>query len=124
MTDLNKSHNVRESSFVQGIRDCVAAGELKEIQYFELKQMNDDILPRYRSRVRELINEYRNWKSRYSKENDQIEKLYQAYDGIFMRSQLSDALRIYEMANRDYHEMRRMYMDRLLKLRPPYRAAA
>jgi len=127
MSDFEKLENRYGSAFVQELKDRIAACELKEVQYFELKQMNDCILPRYRSRVRELINEYRQWKEQYSKEDDQIEKVYKAYDGIFLRNQLKDALRMYEMANKDYHEMQRMYFEGLKKIRPPfisYRAAA
>jgi hypothetical protein len=120
MSDFDKLENRYGSAFVQELRDRIAVCELKEVQYFELKQMNDSILPRYRSRVRELVNSYREWKEQYCSEEDQIEKVYKAYDGIFLRNQLKDALRMYEMANKDYHEMQRMYFEDIKKMRPPY----
>jgi hypothetical protein len=103
----------RCSAAITEIREKLAAADLDKVQYLELKQMNDDILPRYRNRVRGLLNEYRSWQKQYSHEEDQIEKIYKAYEGIFLRSQLNDALRIYEVANKDYHEMRRMYLGSL-----------
>lgn len=102
-------------AFVQGIRDYVARAEEKEIQFFELKQMNDSILPRYRLMARRLLRQYRTWKVQYDTETDELEKVYKAYEGIFLRRQLSDALHLYANANRDYHEMRRTYINRLFR---------
>ena len=109
---------------MQGLRDYVARAEEKEIQFFELKQMNDSILPRYRLMVRRLLRQYRTWKVQYENETDNLEKVYKAYDGIFLRRQLSDALHLYANANRDYHEMRRTYLSRLFRFDDMPRRAA
>lgn len=111
-------------AFVQDIRDRLAVCELKEVHFLELKQMNDDILPRYRAMARRLLKQYRAWKAGYAGERDGLERVYRAYEGIFLRQQLADALRLYVTANRDYHEMRRMYLDSLFGFGVPQRRAA
>ncbi|NCC20904.1 MAG: hypothetical protein EOM26_00405 [Alphaproteobacteria bacterium] len=116
MDEFEGLENRYGSAFVQDIRDRLALCETKEIQYFELKQMNDFILPRYRMTARRLVRQVRLWKAQYEREEDQLERVYKAYEGIFLRRQLSDALNLYVMANRDYHEMRRTYLHRLMGL--------
>ncbi len=111
-------------AFVQDIRDRLAVCEVKEVCFLELKQMNDDILPRYRAVARRLIRQYRGWKVEYATETDGLERVYKAYEGIFLRQQLNDALRLYVTANRDYHEMRRMYLDKLFRFESPSTRAA
>lgn len=112
-------------AFVQDIRDRLEVCERREVQFIELKQMNDNILPRYRAAAHRLLKEYRIWKADYAGERDGLERVYKAYEGIFLRQQLADALRLYATANRDYHEMRRTYLNALFGFdAPPRRAAA
>ena len=103
------------SAFVQDIRDHMRAAETREIHYLEMKQMWD-VLSRFRGRVRHMIRHYRQWKVSYEREQDEIEKVYMAYDGIFARQQLHDAWKLYVTVNKDYHEMRRTYMATMCQL--------
>ena len=104
-------------AYLQDIQDRLNLCEAREIQYLEMKQIIE-ILARFRNRVRVMIRNYRSWKAAYDSENDQIEKVYKAYDGIFMRRQMDDAWKMYIMVNKDYHELRRMYLASMRRI--PY----
>lgn len=78
-------------------------------QYLEVKQLAE-ILARHRARARAAVREYRLLKQTLEAETDQIEKLYLGYEGMFVRDHLRDALRLYLMINRDFHEAYRSYM--------------
>ena len=108
-------------AFVQQLRDHMIQFEAKDIQYLEMKQMAE-IQARFRNRVRVMIHHYRRWKADYEREVDPIEKVYRAYEGIFVRRQLADVWSLYVTVNRDYHEMRRVYLANLRQ--PPHRRAA
>lgn len=92
----------------------------RSIQYLDMKQMID-VLERQRKRVRSLVVYYRGWKAACGAETDDIEKVYAAYEGIFIRRQLQDAWTLYVAVNQDYHEMRRVYLASLSQ--PPHRRA-
>ncbi len=92
----------------------------RAIQYLDMKQMAD-VLERQRARVRAMSVYYRGWKAGYAEESDEIERVYAAYEGIFIRRQLQDAWRLYVTVNQDYHEMRRVYLASLSQ--PPHRRA-
>lgn len=109
--------------FVQDIQDRLTLWQKRDIQYLEMKQMQD-ILNRFRNRVRANIKHYRRWKADYESEKDQIEKVYKAYDGIFVRRQIKDAWRLYVMVNKDYHDMRRTYLSSFSRYNPHSRNAA
>ncbi len=79
-------------------------------QHVEVKQLKD-ILARQRDKLRAAVAEYRHHKCVHLAETDPIEKLYLGYEGIFMRDHLRDALRLYVMVNRDYHQAYRLYLD-------------
>lgn len=81
-------------------------------EYLEVKQLAE-ILARQRDKTRAAIREYRDLKRAITAEADAIEKLYLGYEGMFMRDHLRDALRLYVMVNRDFHEAWRSYMDAL-----------
>lgn len=108
-------------AYVQQLRDHLIHIEAKEIQYLEMKQMAE-VLARFRNRVRVMIHHYRRWKTDYERETDRIEKVYRAYEGIFVRRQLADVWQLYLTVNRDYHEMRRVYLANLRQ--PPHRRSA
>lgn len=101
-----------DSAFVQSIRDHIHAADIRDVQYMEMKQMQE-ILCRYRGRVRHMIKLYRQWKKGYEFEKDELEKVYLAYEGIFLRQQLHDSWQLYVTVNRDYHEMRNTYLAQL-----------
>lgn len=80
--------------------------------YLEVKQLAE-ILARHREKTKLAVREYRLLKQALAAETDAIEKLYLGYEGMFMRDHLRDALRLYVMINRDYHDAYRAYMDGL-----------
>jgi len=100
------------SAFVQDVRDRLAVCESREIQYLEMKQMNE-IMFRFRERLRGIVDLYRGWKAEYDRETDTVERVYKSYEGQFIRRQLNDAWRLYLTANKDYHEMHRAYMQQV-----------
>ncbi len=100
------------AAFTQDVRDRLEQLQAREIQYFEMKQMIE-IMFRYRERVRAFVVQYRAWKRDYDLETDMIEKVYKGYEGLFLRRQLKDVWQLYLMANRDYHDMYRTYMDQI-----------
>lgn len=101
-----------DTVFVQSVRDSINASEARDIQYLEMKQMQD-ILSRYRGRVKNMVRFYRQWKIGYEREPDELEKVYLAYEGIFLRQQLHDSWQLYVTVNKDYHEMRTTYLANL-----------
>ena len=125
MKEFDDMEDKYGGAFAQDIRDRLAACAVKEIHYFELKQMNDLIMPRYRKQAREMVKTYRLWKAGYDAAEDRLERVYRAYEGIFIRQQLRDALKLYWLVNKDYHEMRRIYLEKLFQFKSsPYHAAA
>lgn len=119
--DLDGMEERYGPAYVQQIRDHLVQTEAREIQYLEMKQMAE-ILARFRNRVRVMVHHYRRWKADYERETDRVEKVYRAYEGIFVRRQLADVWSLYLTVNRDYHEMRRVYLANLRQ--PPHRRAA
>lgn len=109
-----------ESVYVLGLRRRLPV-QGRDIQYFDMKQMGD-VLARFRARVRALTTYYRGWQAGYLAETDDVEKVYAAYEGIFIRRQLRDSWTLYVTVNQDYHEMRREYLASLGQ--PPHRRAA
>lgn len=106
---------------VRDIRGHVLNIHERDIQYLDMKQMID-ILARFRARLRVTVRLYRRWRADYAREGDEMERAYSAYEGIFIRQQLRDCWRMYVTVNRDYHEMRRVYLASLRQ--PPHRRAA
>lgn len=121
INDLDGLEERYGPAYVQQIRDYLVKADARELQYLDMKQMAE-ILARFRNRVRVMVHHYRRWKVDYERESDRIEKVYRAYEGIFVRRQLADVWSLYVTVNRDYHEMRRVYLANLRQ--PPHRRAA
>ena len=127
MGNNNKNNDLEDMeerygpAYVQQLRDHLVHIEAKGISYLEMKQMAE-VLARFRNRVRVMVHHYRRWKADYEREHDRIEKVYRAYEGIFVRRQLADVWQLYMTVNRDYHELRRVYLANLRQ--PPHRRAA
>lgn len=117
---LETKYNV---AFVQDIKDRLARIEEREVQYLEVKQMID-MLYKYRGKMRAMLDMYREWKAQNEATTDEIEKVYIAYEGIFIRKQFEDAWKLYVMVNNDYHEMRRAYLANLRQTPHTKRSAA
>ena len=127
MGNNNKNNDLEDMeerygpAYVQQLRDHLIHIDAKEISYLEMKQMAE-VLARFRNRVRVMIHHYRRWKADYERETDRVEKVYRAYEGIFVRRQLADVWQLYLTVNRDYHELRRVYLANLRQ--PPHRRVA
>lgn len=113
--------NTFGAAYVRQLRDHLIHIDAQDISYLEMKQMAE-VMDRFRNRVRVMIHHYRRWKADYEREHDRIEKVYRAYEGIFVRRQLADVWQLYMTVNRDYHELRRVYLANLRQ--PPHRRAA
>lgn len=94
------------ADLVSKLRDAHQGGW----QYLEVKQMSE-ILARHREKARLAVREYRILKQTILAESDPIEKLYLGYEGMFLRDHLRDALRLYVLVNRDFHEAYGSYME-------------
>lgn len=81
----------------------------KEIQFMDVKHMSE-LCERYRGRLRRVVGEYRHWQGVHAVENDPVERLYGAVEGTALHRQVSDALKIWYFAHRDYHAMRKIYL--------------
>jgi hypothetical protein len=127
--DFEEMETKYGAAFVQDIRDRLAICEIREVQYLEMKQMQE-ILFRFRERARAMVVHYRMWQKAYNVEKDEIERVYKGYEGVFIRQQLRDAWRLYLTVNRDYHDLYRTYMEQIEKKKQKpfayenYRAAA
>ena len=97
------------AAFMQGIRDGLAACQLREFHNREIQQM-EEILFRFRERARAMIMHYRVWQNTFRVEKDEVERVYKSYEGMFLRQQLRDAWNLYLTVNRDLHELRRDYL--------------
>lgn len=100
------------SAFAQGVADSLHGCEVREVRYHEMRRMTE-VLFRYRERARAMISHYRVWRDSFEAERDEVEKLYKGYEGTFLQRQVQDAWKLYVMANKDYHEMYRMYIGQL-----------
>ncbi|HEY0902222.1 MAG TPA: hypothetical protein VGD95_08870 [Micavibrio sp.] len=131
MGSVNKNNNMDDNSgdltgfeaaaHAHKLREHLITAEGRDISYLDMKQMAE-ITARYRNRVRVIIHHYRRWKADYQREQDRVEKVYRAYEGIFVRRQLADVWQLYLTVNRDYHALRRVYLAHLRQ--PPHRRAA
>lgn len=97
---------------IQSIIDNMNVCKSSDPEYLELKQMID-ILGKYRSRARNTLHQYRTWKKFHSDQKDEIESVYSSYEGLFLKEQLNDAMRMYVLVNNDYHEMLKTYIQHL-----------
>ncbi len=111
---------LQNAAYVQQLREHLIDVDACALSYLDMKQMAE-IMVRFRNRVRVMIHHYRRWQTDYQREQDRFEKVYRAYEGIFVRRQLADVWQLYLTVNRDYHELRRVYLAQLRQ--PPHRRA-
>ena len=85
----------------------------KDIQFGDLKRMAE-LVDRYRARVRVCIEHYRLWEAAHEIQTDSIERLYAAAEGASLHRRISDTVKLWYFAHRDYHSMRREYLMKCL----------
>ncbi len=81
----------------------------KDIQFIDVKHMSE-LCERYKAELRGHIRAYRHWRAAHEVEADSIARLYGAAEGAFFHRRVSDSLKLWYFAHRDYHAMRRAYL--------------
>jgi hypothetical protein len=81
----------------------------KDIQFIDVKHMSE-LCERYKARLRLNIRDYRHWRAAHDVEMDSISRLYGAAEGALLHRRISDSLKLWYFAHRDYHAMRRSYL--------------
>ena len=61
-------------------------------------------LSRNRHRIRQILNDYKEWARRHAQENDVEEKRYLNYEGMFLRNHFRDGWALYRMVSHEYHQ--------------------
>lgn len=85
----------------------------KDVQFLDVKHLSE-LCERYKDRVRVAITAYRHWRAAYEVECDPIARLYGAAEGATLHRRVSDELRLWYFAHRDYHALRRAYLVKCL----------
>ena len=65
-------------------------------------------LKRNRTRMRQLLRDYKEWAQRQSQENDAEEKRYLSYEGMFLRNHFKDGWALYRTVSHEYHQSQRV----------------
>jgi len=81
----------------------------KDIQFIDVKHMSE-LCDRYRLKLRQEIAAYRAWAMEQKIEADPVSRLYAAAEGASLHRRISDGLKLWYFAHRDYHAMRRAYL--------------
>lgn len=120
-------HNV---GFLQEVADRMKEFERRDIQFLDIKELND-LVGDYRARIKDLIAHHRALRAPSSSRD--VRQAYQNHESIFIRRQITDLWKLYQMARSDSRELTEFYMRRLNTVsyapsHPPekaiYRAAA
>lgn len=80
-----------------------------DIQFMDVKHMSE-LCERYRGKLRGQIKAYRQWEAAQETETDPVARLYNAAEGAALSRRISDEMKLWYFAHRDYHAMRRAYM--------------
>jgi len=104
---LADRHNI---GFLQEIADRVACLDKRDIQFLDIKEVND-LAAEYRQRMRALIINYR--AARVKAPSPTIRQLYGSHESIFIRRQISDLWKVYRILIADSHEMTALYLAQL-----------
>src|SRR5690349_17576557 len=80
-----------------------------DIQFMDVKHISE-LAEKYRTRLRGQIAAYRAWEYAQDIENDPIARLYGAAEGAVLYRRVLDDLKLWYIAHRDYHAMRKAYL--------------
>lgn len=96
-----------------------------DIQFMDIKHMSE-LCERYRDRLRAQIVSYRMWQQAQDVQGDPLARLYGAAEGAVIHRRISDELKLWIIAHKDYHSMRREYLMKLVgpKMRVEWRRRA
>jgi len=84
---------------------------LRDIQFLDVKHMCE-LLHKYRRQVRTALRAVRLMREIRQDERDPIEQLFLGYESELLDRRLADCLRLWFVAHKDYHLMRRAYLAR------------
>ena len=87
--------------------------ERMDIQFMDVKHMSE-LCDRYRMRLKAQLQNYRGWQTVQDTLTDPIERLYGAAEGAILHRRISDELKLWYIAHKDYHAMRRAYLMKCL----------
>lgn len=105
--------------FSQQTADKLARLAKRDIQFLEIKELND-LAAEYSGRLRDLLASYR--RARGNTQGDHVRQVYVSYEAIFFRRQIADLWQVYRIVMADSREMT---ADYLAQLRPrQYRQAS
>lgn len=97
--------------FAQQTADKVARLAKRDIQFLEIKELND-LAAEYRGRLRDLLASYR--RARGNAQGDHVvRQVYVSYEAIFIRRQIADLWQVYRIVMADSHEMTADYLVQL-----------
>jgi hypothetical protein len=85
----------------------------RDIQFMDVKHLSE-LCERYRAKVRQQILAFRMWQNAMKTQSDAIARLYGAAEGAFIRQRISDDVKLWYFAHRDYHEMRKAYLMKIM----------
>lgn len=94
--------------FSQDISDRVTRLDARDIQFLEIKELND-LCAAYRVRIRALIQGCRTLRKQ-GKETASVLALHAGYEEIFTKRQIVDLWKLYRIAMADSHEMTAVYL--------------
>lgn len=97
----------------QGLKFGRARVTRKDVQFTDVRHMAE-LVERYRSRVKISIQGYRLWQAAQEIQTDPVERLYGAAEGASLHRHVSDTIKLWYFAHRDYHAMRREYLYKCL----------
>lgn len=66
-------------------------------------QTDEEAVKRNRTRMRQIIRDYKEWSARINAERGEQERRYLSYEGMFLRNHFKDGWTLYKTVSRDYH---------------------
>ena len=67
----------------------------------------------YRKRARLAIRLYKDWRKEYEDQTDSLELLYGSIEGILIRRQAEDAVRLYWIVRQDFQAAFKSYLGKI-----------
>jgi len=85
--------------------------ERQDVQFTDIKHMAT-LCDRYRARARMQILAYRLWRETHKVSADPLSRLYGAAEGASLHRRVSDDVKLWYFAHRDYHAMRKEFLKK------------
>lgn len=122
MTQTQARQDVMDGLLAQA-RAVVQPGVHKnDWQFLEVKQMAE-IAHRYRVRASQMLEALRDIETRRTAQTDEVEQVYASYEAMFARDNFRASLRLYRIANHDFHTAYADYMSKVSQTAFPWISA-